>query len=419
MADFDRVRFVSCCRLRPHAYRTLPAHVLLQLTCQGAWRCTHHPTIETLSIPLELVATPDLVPVEQGREAGGGEGGSPGRSPVRLGFGIPTMDEQEGASSAEMAPASSIPPVVREDAGPAPWSAVPRGGSARVGRAEQRDGTQRRARDDSDSDSTSPPPPQLPIPRIPATGALRYLRLQVTCGTRMMLPGNAAQDPGAPAVAGGGGGNLGDDGGDDDDDQDDGDDEGDGDDDDDDDGHDGGEGEQGEGGVNEAEADRAPKSLVFPLRRLAPLLPMGLEGLDVRSCNALSLPAICREKSGTAAADAEGSWAANIPRGSSEDCVYSGGAEATLEGAASWPTRNEREQAPAFERAGIDSGRGSRGAGGEHDEGDGGDDPRLPVELLATPGDLGALLHACPGLRHLTLCGNPDRRLATLPVGAR
>lgn len=40
----------------------------LKVTCRGAWHCTQHPSVQTLSISLALAPSPDIIPPEKQRQ---------------------------------------------------------------------------------------------------------------------------------------------------------------------------------------------------------------------------------------------------------------------------------------------------------------------------------------------------------------
>lgn len=355
--------------------------------------------LEGLSIPFRLSSGPDLVPVgEQLNPRGRGGGCNRTRAPRHHQMRATGQDEEQSGSTTRSPPQlgssrlhmmdSEVAPSLPYSSDSSPRSSLSAVGSVRGRGTEGRDKARQRERieddgedDDNEDDdqSPSPSPPPLPLPPVPPTGALTRLRLQVTSETAPIATTGQVQA------------------------------------------HD------GQDDSNEPEEAPIPTSLVFPLRRLAPLLPPKLLTLDVRSRDATSLPAIYGVCAATEAplvagrpseADACGGPSTEGAR----RCASTGeGMSGT-----SWSVRDGRERAPAFERGSaggdrVGGGRAGitrRGCDGTADT-DGDEDARLLVDLLIAPVDLAALLHACPWLQHLVICGNPDREAANALLPAR
>lgn len=120
---------------------------------------------------------------------------------------------------------------------------------------------------------------------------------------------------------------------------------------------------------------------------------------------------------------ASGAWAANVRDGRERERGRGRGSSGRgSSGGGSWRSAgggggDGGDEATAFETAGSGgTGRDERRAGGGCPSA-GGVGPG--IEVLAAPGDLLVVVRACPELRELVICGDPDKRVARAPLGVR
>ena len=165
----------------------------------------------------------------------------------------------------------------------------------------------------------------------------------------------------------------------------------------------------------------------LPLRRLAPLLPPGLEVLDVWSCNAPPpppppLPSISMSIPVAQGVAPEGTRSANQEGpGKGWGQFGSGGGDGGGSACGGWPAAasGDGEEAPAFDGAGSRIMWGRRQRAGASGEDDSAAVCSAGVKVAAAPGDLIGIAQACPALRELAIRGDPTQKAPAVPSGVR
>ena len=172
----------------------------------------------------------------------------------------------------------------------------------------------------------------------------------------------------------------------------------------------------------------------LPLRRLAPLLPPGLEVLDIWSCNASPPPPPLTSMSMVQSGESDSAGNATHAGSRKGRCVFErggGGGGGGVGGAWRAAAGGDGEEAPAFDgygsrgmwggrqRTGASGGNGGGVGGGDGDEGCAmaGSITRVGVEVAAAPGDLISIAHACPALRELAIRGDPNQETPAVASG--
>lgn len=272
--------------------------------------------------------------------------------------------------------------------------------------------TGRRRSPGAAQNGTSAADSPLPLPAVPSAGPLKRLRLELAVD-----PAEAIAAAVVAGVVGGGGeeGNR-------------------------EAGHaqeQGGQAvEQGQALEQEEQARSGSRSgCALPLRKLAPLLPTGLEVLDVWSCNAPPpplppppppLPPISKSMSVAQGVASEGTGGASQESPRKGRWQFgSGGGDGGGGGSAGgvWlpAASGDREEAPAFDGAGSRRVWGRRQRAGASGEGDSAAvcSAGTGVEVAAAPGDLISIAQACPALRELVIRGDPTQKSPAVPFGVR